>query len=143
MILNTPIIAGWEAIKLRRHKMIYKNNQIENKYLKPHIYRIGYKVLVRNKKVNKYEEPYIGPYPITQLWTNVNVTIRQGAVQERINISLLTFGLWGYSFYVTQGYYINLFSYNVVFLSLFFISAREHICTYCKNGLQQYPKTKY
>ena len=29
---------------------------------------------------------------------------------------LLTLGLWGYSFYVPQGYYINLFSHNVVFV---------------------------
>ena len=46
-----------------------------------------HKVLVRNqKKANNYEEPYVGPYRITQVWTNGNVTIRRGDVQERINI---------------------------------------------------------
>ena len=44
------------------------------------------KLLVRTKKENKYEEPYVGPYPITQVWTNENVTILWGDVQERINI---------------------------------------------------------
>ena len=44
-----------------------------------------YKLLVRNKKANKYDETYLGPYPITQVWTNRNFTIRQGAVQEHID----------------------------------------------------------
>ena len=33
-----------------------------------------------------YEELYVGTYTITQAWNNGNVTIRWGAVQERINI---------------------------------------------------------
>ena len=63
-----------------------KSNQLENKNRKPHTYRIRYKILVRNKRVNKYEEPYVGPYPITQVSKNVNVTICLGALQERINM---------------------------------------------------------
>ena len=62
------------------------NFQLENKNCKPHTYIIQDKVLVCNKKSNNYEEQYIVPYPITQVWTNGNVTIGQGAVQERINI---------------------------------------------------------
>ena len=50
-----------------------------------HTYRIQDKVLVRNEKAKKYEEPYVGPYLITQVWTNVNVIVRRVAVQERIN----------------------------------------------------------
>ena len=41
---------------------------------------------MRNKKSNKYEEPYMEPYPITQVWSNGNVAIIRGVVQERINI---------------------------------------------------------
>ena len=66
--------------------MIDKNNQLENKNRKLHTYIILDKVLVRNKKANKYEDPYVGPYPITQVYANVNITIRRGAVQERMNI---------------------------------------------------------
>ena len=44
--------------------------------------------------------------------------------------SFLTFGLWGYSFYVTPGYYNNLFSNYVVFCAVLSVSAREKICTY-------------
>ena len=75
MILNTPLIVDWEAIRKFRGKLIDKNNQIENKNSKPHRYRIRDKVLVRNKKSNKYKEPYVGPYPITQVWTNKIFTI--------------------------------------------------------------------
>ena len=53
---------------------------------KPRTYRIRDKVLVRNKKAKNYEEMYVGPYPITQVWTNGNVTICRVTVQERINI---------------------------------------------------------
>ena len=81
MIFDTPLIAEWGDIRLRKQKIVGNNNQLENKNRKPHTYRIRDKGLLRNKKGNKYEEPYVGPYPITQVWTNGNVTIRQGAVQ--------------------------------------------------------------
>ena len=85
MILNIPFIADWEDIRLRKKKTD-KNNQIENNNCKRHTYRNQDKLLVRNKKGNKYEEPYVGPYPITQVWNNGNVKILWGSVQERINI---------------------------------------------------------
>ena len=75
MILNTPFRADWEVIKLRKQKIIDENNKIENKNRKPYRYIIRDKVLLRKKKSNKYEEPYVGPYPITQVWTNGNVTL--------------------------------------------------------------------
>ena len=83
MIFNTQFIADWEAIRLRKQKIIDKNNQHEKKF-KPHTYRIQDKVLVLTKKANNYEEPYVGPYLITQLWTHGNITIRRGTVQEGI-----------------------------------------------------------
>ena len=84
MILNIPFIADWEAIRLHKKKIIYKNNQLENKNRKMHTYRIRENVLVRKKKSNKYEEPYVRPYPITQIWTNGKVTIRRGTVKKHI-----------------------------------------------------------
>ena len=79
-------MAEWEAISLRKQIIIYQNDQLENKNRKPHTYIIQDKVVVRNKKANEYEDLYVGPYTITQVWTNGNVTIRQGAMQERIDI---------------------------------------------------------
>ena len=86
MILNIWFIAKLEAISLREQKIIDNSNQLENKNRKPHTYIIWDKVLVRNKKSNKYEDLYVGPYPITQVWTNGDIKIRRGTVQDRINI---------------------------------------------------------
>ena len=68
-------------MSIRKQNILDKNNQLGKKNRKPHTYKIWDKVLVHNKKSNKYEELYIGPYPITQVWTNGNSTIRQVAVQ--------------------------------------------------------------
>ena len=65
IILNTPFISDWGAIRRCNKNLIDKNNQLENKNRKPHTYRIQDKLLVHNQKANKYEEPYVGPYPIT------------------------------------------------------------------------------
>ena len=86
IILNTPFISEWEAIMKSNQNLIHKNNQPENKNRKPHTYTIQDKVLVCNKKVNKYEYPYVGPYPITQVWTNGNFAIRRCFIQKCINI---------------------------------------------------------
>ena len=85
IILNTAFIEYWEATRLNKQKIIDKNNLLENKKVNCTCikYNIKYECV---KKLNKCEEPYVGPYPITQLWTNRNVIILRGAVQERINI---------------------------------------------------------
>ena len=64
MISNTPFIVGCKYIRLLKQNIIDKNNQLENKNLKRYTYIIQDKLLVHNKKENKYEEPYIGPYTI-------------------------------------------------------------------------------
>ena len=85
MIINNPFITDWEAI--RRHKQqLTEKTQSENKNRKPHIYRVCEKVLVCNKKSNKYEYPYKVSYPITNVRKNGTVTICRGAVKERIHI---------------------------------------------------------
>ena len=86
MILNTPFISDLEAIRRPKQDLIDKRNQNENDNSKPHSYRLCDKVLVRYKKVNKCDDPYNSPYPITKVWKNGTVTIHRGVVQERINI---------------------------------------------------------
>ena len=46
----------------------------------------------------------------------------------RINMSFVTFGLLGCSFYIPTGYYSKLFSDNVFLCALLYVSARDHIC---------------
>ena len=86
MMLNTPFIADWEAITLRKQIIIDKNNQIKNKNCKPHTYITHKELLVCNKQENMCEEPYVRPYLVNQVLTNGNVTIRWGNVQEWIKI---------------------------------------------------------
>ena len=64
IILNTPFLVDWGSIGIRKKIIIGKTSQLEKK-IKQHTYIIQDKVLVRNKKANNYEEPYIGPYLIT------------------------------------------------------------------------------
>ena len=49
MVLNTPFIADWEAIRLRKQKIIDKNNKMENSKRKEHVYLVQDQVLFRNK----------------------------------------------------------------------------------------------
>ena len=86
MILNNPFISDWEAIRRPKKQLTEKNNQNKNKNCKPHIDKVCKKVLVCEKKANKYEEPYKIHFPITKVCTHGTVTIRQGAVQEHIKI---------------------------------------------------------
>ena len=55
MILNTPFVTYWKSIMRHNQELIYQNNQNKNKNYKPHNYRVREKVLVRDKKANKYK----------------------------------------------------------------------------------------
>ena len=57
VILNTLFIADRGCIRILRKKIVDKNNQLENrKLLTLHKKKLE-KILVRNKKSNKYENP--------------------------------------------------------------------------------------
>ena len=55
LILNTPLIVDWENIRRSKQQLIDKNNQ-NKKNRKLHNYRVHEKVLVSDKKANKYED---------------------------------------------------------------------------------------
>ena len=67
MILNTPFVIYWESVMRRKQQPINKNNQNKNINCKPHYYTVREKVLVCDKKLTKYEEPYKVLYPITKV----------------------------------------------------------------------------
>ena len=70
MVLNTPIISDWVDIRRRKQQQIYDNNKNENKNRKVHSYKVREKLLVHDKKENKYEDLYKFPSPRTKLWKN-------------------------------------------------------------------------
>ena len=82
MILNTQYLADWTAIKAHKQQLIHKNNIIENSKHIPHQYKVGDMVMFERK----YEQPYKGPYLVTQVNTNGTVHLKIGAVMDTINI---------------------------------------------------------
>jgi len=90
MIFNLKHTANWEYIRLRKQKIINKNNDRENTKRVPHLYKEGDKVMLRTGTENKYERPYSGPHNILQVNTNGTVRLRMGAVTDTVNIRRLT-----------------------------------------------------
>ena len=90
MVFNIKHVADWQAIKERKQKIINTNNARENSKRLVHEYRTNDKVLLERHDARKYESPYLGPYKVTKVFTNGTVTIKKGAVYERVNIRRLT-----------------------------------------------------
>ena len=86
MILNMQYLADWTVIKARKQQLICKNNIIENSKCIPHQYKVGDMVMLENHRTNKYEQPYKGPYLVTQVNTNGTVHLKIGAVMDTMNI---------------------------------------------------------
>ena len=90
MILPLRFTADWELIRERRQKEMLKNNAKENSKRIPHTYSVGDKVAKRRPGIlPKLRRKRDGPYEVTAVYNNGTVRIRQGAVQERINIRRL------------------------------------------------------
>ena len=86
MILPIKHVADWEYIRQRKQDIIRKNNNRENSKRVNHTYKVGDLVMYQNRRANKYERPYDGPYEITEVFTNGTVTLRRGAVDDRVNL---------------------------------------------------------
>ena len=86
MILPINHVANWRYIRQRKQTQIDNYVIHENTTRIDHDYRVGNKLMTRTKSVFKYENPYRGPYKISQTWTNGTVTLRMGEVTTIINI---------------------------------------------------------
>jgi hypothetical protein len=86
MVLNVQHLTDRTAIKAHKQQIIRKNNRIENSKQIPHHYQIGDLVMLENNRANKYEQPYSGPYHITQVNTNGTVPLKINAVMDTVNI---------------------------------------------------------
>ena len=86
-LLNIKFEADWEAIKQRKQKLIDENNRRENDKRKNYQYQVGEKILIQKAPKGKYgDDPYEGPYEITQVNSNGTVRYRNGVVTDVINI---------------------------------------------------------
>jgi hypothetical protein len=86
MVLNVQHLTDWTAIKARKQQIIHNNNQIENLKQIPHHYQVGDLVMLQSNRANKYEQPYSGPYCITQVNTNGTVCLKINAVTDTVKI---------------------------------------------------------
>ena len=86
-ILNIQHTADWNRIKKRKQKLIEQNNIRENAKRIKHTYNIGDNILITTDPQDpKYDEKYLGPYPVVQVNDNGTIKYRKGAVLDTVNI---------------------------------------------------------
>ena len=86
-ILNVTHEANWHYIKQRKNKITTANNLNENKKHADHVYQKGDKILVKLPQTTKYgSNVYNGPYTVVEVHENVTLSLKQGAVTDKINI---------------------------------------------------------
>ena len=87
MFLNIPMIADWHLIAQRREQLINENLRRHNLCRRRYDYAVGQQVLIKNHEITKMGLRTHGPYKITQVHCNGNVTLDVGRDStERINI---------------------------------------------------------
>ena len=90
MIFNMKALINWKAISLKKQMSTDKSNLRENSKRIDYDYTVGQQVyIVRDKPYRKLKGPKLGPFEITEVFTNGNVRIQRGSVNERINIRRL------------------------------------------------------
>ena len=92
MIVNLKFAADWHAISRNKQTQVDKDNLRENSKRIAHDYRPGHQILIRKDgHFRKLDEPYQGPFTITDVYVNGTVRIQRSAnVTERINIRRIT-----------------------------------------------------
>ena len=87
MFLNVPLVADWVTIAARREQLVNENLRKANLKRISHDYAVGDRVLKKVWQPTKLGERTHGPYAITRVHTNGNVTLKLSeGVTERVNI---------------------------------------------------------
>eukprot|EP00559_Dactyliosolen_fragilissimus_P000621 CAMPEP_0184864654 /NCGR_PEP_ID=MMETSP0580-20130426/15767_1 /TAXON_ID=1118495 /ORGANISM="Dactyliosolen fragilissimus" /LENGTH=192 /DNA_ID=CAMNT_0027363543 /DNA_START=100 /DNA_END=678 /DNA_ORIENTATION=- len=90
MIMDCKAVVEWDVVRNRYREEQKRNYNRENKSRIPHKYRIGDRVIVitkrdeRARKVKEYEHK--GPFKISSVHKNGNVTLKKDGYVETINI---------------------------------------------------------
>ena len=91
MLLDIKCDPDWTTIQQRKQKIVNYNNKRENNKRVPHDYKVGdFVYIIKDGVYRKLEGDKLGPFPITQVFTNGTVRIQRDLVNERINIRRLT-----------------------------------------------------
>jgi hypothetical protein len=90
MIFNLKSLINWKTMALKRQQKVDIANKRGNAKCIDYDYKVGQKAYVVITDIHrKLHGPKKGPYLITEVYTNCNVRIQRGAVNERINIRRL------------------------------------------------------
>ena len=93
MIMQTKVVANWEAVKGFKRASTIRSNTQENKTRLPHTYKPGDKVLIllkaNGENIRKVEQPTKGPHEIKEVYRNGVVKIRRGNYAENIHMRRL------------------------------------------------------
>lgn len=90
MMFNLKTLINWKTLSLRKQIQVDKSNLRENRNRIDYNFQVGQRVYIRQDGIRrKLDEPKLGPFPITQVFTNGTVSIQRGHVTERINIRRL------------------------------------------------------
>ena len=74
MLFDIPYVADWADIGKRRQKQVDMSCNLKNKQRVDFDYQVGQKVLLwKDGILRKAEDPYEGPYVITDVHTNGTV----------------------------------------------------------------------
>ena len=88
MILNTQSLIDWDLIRQNKHSIAIRNNIKENSKRIEYEYNIGDEVLL-DYNHRKLDQPYDGPYQITQIRNNSTITLQKGSIETTVNIRQL------------------------------------------------------
>jgi hypothetical protein len=88
MLFDIPLIADWKKIGEHRQQLTDLNTAHENKGRIDYDYKVGQKLLVRNKGILRNAESrwQKDPWTITTVHTNRTITIQRRNKEERLNI---------------------------------------------------------
>mmetsp|Transcript_8558 Transcript_8558/g.12210 ORF Transcript_8558/g.12210 Transcript_8558/m.12210 type:complete len:242 (-) Transcript_8558:219-944(-) len=93
MIIHTKSIVDWDMVRKRYRDGQIRNNDRENRSRIPHEYRIGDKVLVITKVINREGKVkgfrHKGPFPVSKVFDNGTVEIKRRNYDEAINVRQL------------------------------------------------------
>ena len=76
MIIPIKHKVYWELIRQKKQAQNNKNNMRENIHRVEYDYKVGYNVILTRHTSYKYEIPYMGPFVITQCFTNGTVNLQ-------------------------------------------------------------------
>jgi hypothetical protein len=88
MLFDIPFIAYWKTIGEHRQRLTDRDNDRKNEGRIDYDYKVGQKILVRNKGILRKAQSMWqkDPWTITTVHANENITVQRGNKEERLNI---------------------------------------------------------